>query len=107
MENRNNNRYKTDQSIVCSVFTSHSPNDLFDGKIKNYCDFGVYAEIPTHFKVGTVLLVRATSRASERLPAKIGEGFRSVSLAEVKWSKPVSANGTVCYGTGLKHLAIW
>jgi len=107
MENRNNNRHETDQSIVCSVFTSHSPNDLFDGKVKNYCDFGMYAEVPTHFRDGTVLLVRATSRAPERLPAKVNEGFRSVSLVEVKWSKPVSANGAVCYGTGLKHLAIW
>jgi len=25
---------------------------------------------------------------------------------EVKWSKPVSASGAVCYGTGLKHLAV-
>ena len=107
MENRNSNRHETDQPIVCTVFTSHSFNGMFYGKIKNYCDSGMYAELQTCFKDGTVLLVRATSNVPERLPAKIEEGFRSISLVEVKWSKPLAANGVVCYGTELKHLAIW
>jgi len=107
MENRKSNRHKTDQSIVGTVFTSHNFNDMFYGKMKNYCDLGLYAEFQPCLKDGTVLLVRTTSSAPERLPSKIEEGFRSVSLVEVKWSKPLSANGAVCYGTGLKHLAIW
>jgi hypothetical protein len=107
MENRNNNRHKTDQSITCSVFASHSSNDLFDGEMKNYCDFGRYAELQTHVRDGTVLLVRTASNAPERLSAKTEEGFRSVSLVEVKWSRTLSAKGSLCYGTGLKHLAIW
>ena len=106
MENRNNNRHKTDQSITSSVFASHSSNDLFDGEMKNYCDFGMFDILPTQVREGTVLFVRTTSNALERLPAKIEEGFRSVSLVEVKWSKPLSANGNGCYGIGLKHLII-
>jgi len=106
MEKRNSNRHKTDQPIICAHFSSHGINDTFDGKMKNYCDSGLYAELQTHFKVGTVLLVRTTSNPLERLPAKIEQGVRSVSLAEVKWSKPVSASGAFCYGTGLKHLAV-
>ena len=106
MEKRNSNRHQTDQSIVCMFFTSHRINDTFDGKMKNYCDSDLYAELQTRFKVGTVLLVRTTSNPSERLPTTIEEGFRSISLVEVKWSKPVSASGAVCYGTGLKHLAV-
>jgi hypothetical protein len=107
MESRNSNRHNTDQSIVGTVFTSHSLNDMFYGKMKNYSDLGIYVELQTCLKDGTVLLIRTTHSAPERLPAKIEEGFRSVSLVEVKWSKPLSANGVVCYGTGLKHLAIW
>jgi len=106
MENRNSDRHETDLPIVCTVFTSHGFNDLFDGKMKNYCDFGMYAELQTHVRDGTVLLVRTTSNSPERLSAKIEEGFRSVSLVEVKWSKPLSPKGSFCYGTGLKHLAI-
>jgi len=106
MENRNSNRHKTDQSIVFTFFTSHSFNNAFDGKMKNYCACGLYAELQTRFKDGTVLLARTTSNPTERLPAKIEEGFRSISLVEVKWSKPLSSNGVVYYGTGLKHLAV-
>ena len=106
MEGRNSNHHKTDQSIVCTVFGSRSFYDTFDGKMKNYCDSGMYAELQTRFRDGTVLLVRTTSSTPERLPPKIEEGFRTISLAEVKWSKPLSANGVFCYATGLKYLAV-
>lgn len=106
MEKRNSNRHKTDQSIVCALFTSNGINDTFDGKMVNYCDSGLYVELQTRFKDGTALLVRTTGGPSEPLPAKIEEGFRSISIVEVKWSRTLSANGAVCYGTGLKHLAV-
>jgi hypothetical protein len=106
MEKRNNNRHKADQSIVCTFFTSHSCDGTFDGKIQNYCDSGMYAELQTRFKEGTILLVRTTSSTPERLPTKIEEGFRTISLVEVKWSTPLSANGVACFGTGLKHLVV-
>jgi hypothetical protein len=67
----------------------------------------MYAELQTRFKEGTVLLARTTSSDPEESPSKIEAGFRSISLVEVKWSKPLSAYGDVCFGTGLKHLAIW
>jgi len=74
--------------------------------MKNYCDSGMYAELQTQFKDGTVLLVRTTSNPTECFPVKIEEGFRSTSLVEVKWSKLLSANGVDCYGTGLKQLVV-
>jgi hypothetical protein len=106
VEKRHSNRHKTNQSIVCAFFASRSFNDTFEGKMKNYGDSGIYAELQTRLKEGTILLVRTTGCLSEGLPAKIEEGFRSISLVEVKWSKPLSANGVVCYGTGLKHLSV-
>jgi hypothetical protein len=66
----------------------------------------MYAELKTHFKEGTILLARTTDSGPEGWPSKIEEGIRTISLVEVKWSKPLSANGFVCYGTGLKHLAV-
>lgn len=92
MEKRNSDRHITDQSIVCTFFTSQSSNNTIEGKIKNYCDFGMFAILPTQVREGTVLFVRTTSNAPERLPAKIEEGFRSVSLVKVKWSKPLSVD---------------
>jgi hypothetical protein len=106
MEKRNSNRHKTDQSIVCTFFTSHSCDATFDGRMQNYGDSGMYAELQTRFKEGTVLLARTTSSDPEESPSKVEEGFRSISLVEVKWSKPLSANGGYWYGTGLKYLAV-
>jgi hypothetical protein len=106
MENRNSNRYETEQSIVATVFNSKSFNEMAYGKIIKYCALSMYAELQTCFKEGTILMIRATSSFNECLPAKIEEGFRSISLVEVKDSKPLNANGDVCYGTELKHLII-
>ena len=106
MEKRNSDRHDTDQSIVCAYFTSHSINDTFNGKMKNYCDRGLYAELQTQLKEGTVLLVRTIEGAPGHSPAKIEEGFRSISIVEVKWSKHLCADGVECYGTGLKHLSV-
>jgi hypothetical protein len=106
MEKRNSNRHKTDQAIVCTFFSSHSCDGTFDGRMQNYCESGMYAELQTRFKEGTVLLARTTNSDPEERPWKIEEGFRSISLVEVKWSKPLSANGVFCYGTGLKYLAV-
>jgi len=106
MENRHSNRYSTDQSIVCTFFSSQRFNDPIDGKVKNYCDSGLYAELQKPFKEGTVLLLRTINSSAEHSPATIEEGFRSISLVEVKWSKALSDNGVVYYGTGLKHVAV-
>lgn len=74
--------------------------------MKNYCDAGMYAELQTQFKVGTVLLVRATSSPSKPSTSRLQGGFRSISLVEVKSSKPIFCDGILCYGTGLKHVAV-
>jgi hypothetical protein len=108
VENRNCNRHTADHPIVCTIFASHSSYSLFDGKMKNDCEAGMYAEIPTGFKEGTVLLVRSVGgTAAGSLQASTQEGYRSISLAEAKWSQPVSSDGAACYGTGLRHLALW
>jgi hypothetical protein len=107
MEKRNSGRHKTDQPVVCAHFNSHSPNHTVDGRMKNYGNSGMYVELMRRFKEGTILVVRTALSPTEGLPEKIEEGFRTVSLVEVKWSIPLSGNGAGCYGTGLKHLVLW
>ncbi|MBI5579215.1 MAG: hypothetical protein HY895_08680 [Deltaproteobacteria bacterium] len=106
MENRTSSRYEIESSIVCSHFGSRNANETFQGKMKNYCMSGVYAELQVQFKKGTVLLVRTKSIPSERSRAKIMDGFRSISLAQVKWSTPICVNGALHFATGLKHLVV-
>jgi hypothetical protein len=69
--------------------------------MKNCCTNGFYAELKARFKAGTILVVRTTggSRGYSK-----DEGFRSLALAEVKWSLPRSVEGRICYATGLKYL---
>jgi hypothetical protein len=106
MEKRNSRRHETNRPIVCTFFNSRDVDSFFDGKMKNYCDAGVYAEMQTRFKNGTVLLIRTTAAPGGSSGAEPEEGFRSISLVEVKWSKPVSAGGLEYYATGLKHLVL-
>jgi len=74
-----------------------------DGIMKNYGCGGMYAELRAHFKAGTPLVVRSTGSPSG-CPNKAG--YRSMSLAEVKWSEPKPVRGDICYGTGLKYLVM-
>ncbi len=106
MENRTSSRYEIESSIVCSYFNSRNSNEAFRGEMKNYCDSGLYAELQVQFKEGTVLLVRTNMITSGRSRTKIEDGFRSISLAQVKWSKPICVNGTTRFATGLKHMAV-
>jgi hypothetical protein len=34
------------------------------------------------------------------------EGFRSLAIAEVKWSMPITVEGDAYYATGLKYMMI-
>jgi hypothetical protein len=63
---------------------------------------GFYAELKGHVKSGAVLVVRTTGSS---WGYSMDEGFRSMALAEVRWSQPKSIEGEVRYATGLKYLA--
>lgn len=106
MENRTSSRYEIESSIVCRYVTSKSSDEAFYGEMKNYCDCGLYAELQIQFKEGTVLLCRAKRIRLERRRAKIEDGFRTMSLAQVKWSKPICVDGATRFATGLKHLIV-
>ena len=106
MENRTSSRYEIDSSIVCSYLSSRNSNEAFCGNMKNYCESGLYAELQVQLKAGTVLLCRTTRISFEPSKTKIEDGFRSMCLAQVKWSKPICVNGNTRFATGLKHLVV-
>jgi hypothetical protein len=106
MENRASSRHEIESSIVCSYFGSRSSNETFYGKMKNYCDAGLCAELQVEVREGAVLLVRTRRIASGGPGTKIEDGFRSISLAQVKWSKPICVDGATRFATGLKHVAV-
>jgi hypothetical protein len=88
-------------SITCNRFKSVNRTEGIDGQMKNCCLTGCYAELKEQVKMGTILVVRTTGNS---WGYSTDEGYRSLALAEVKWSKTKSFDGGVCYATGLRYL---
>lgn len=103
MEKRATQRRLISTSIVCSLLNSVNFGEPVDGRMKNCCVNGLYAELRFYFKMGTVLVVRATGNSCGH---SWEEGFRCLAIAEVKWSKPITVEGEAYYGTGLKYLML-
>jgi hypothetical protein len=103
MEKRENKRHDSDTAVRCSFLTTLHCAEPIDGIMKNYGSGGMHAELRSRFKDGTILIVRSTGSASG-CPSR--SGYRSISLAQVKWSVPLPVQGDICYGTGLKYLLL-
>jgi len=101
MEKRAAQRHLISASIICSFLNSVNFGEPVDGRMKNCCINGLYAELGFYFKTGTVLVVRVTGSSCGYSKE---EGFRSLAIAEVKWSRPISVEGEAYYATGLKYL---
>jgi hypothetical protein len=101
MEKRSNQRRRINTAIVCCRFKSQCHREEIDGQMKNCCLSGFYAELQEPVTMGTVLVVRASGNSSGY---STDEGYRSLALAEVRWSQPKSIKGEVFYATGLKYL---
>jgi hypothetical protein len=103
MEKRAHRRHPLSAPIVCSYLSSLRFGKTFEGNMSNCSSNGLCAELEAQFSKGTILVVRTTgcSRGSAR-----GEGFRSLSLAEVKWSNPKPAGGGGGFATGLKYVVV-
>jgi len=103
MEKRTAQRHRISTSVVCSFLNSVNFGEPVDGRMKNCCVNGLYAELRFYFKTGTVLVVRTTGSSCG---CSREEGFRSLAIAQVKWSTPITVEGEAYYGTGLKYVEI-
>ncbi|MCU0591325.1 MAG: hypothetical protein MUC57_07620 [Desulfobacterales bacterium] len=103
MEKRANRRHAIDTSIVCSHLTTLRCSETVDGRMRNCCSNGLYAELRTRFRAGTILVVRTIGSSRGYSP---DDGFRSLALAEVKWTLPRPVEGGIWYATGLRYLMI-
>ena len=103
MEKRVSRRHRINTSIVCSYFNAVRSGETVDGRMKNCCANGLCAELRARIKTGTVLVIRTTGNPCGYSRE---DGFCSLALAEVRWSKPMSVAGEVCYATGLKYMLL-
>jgi len=72
-----------------------------EGTMENCGSYGFYAELPEYLSKGTILVVQM---AGDSIGDSVQDGIRSMGLAEVRWSKPISVKGEERYATGLKYL---
>ena len=103
MELKPNQRHITNIPIVCSHLSSYCNGEPIEGVILHTSPDDFYAELKAHEKAGTIIVVRTTVSFSER---SMDGGVRSHSLAQVKWSKPISVGNEVRYATGLKYVTV-
>jgi hypothetical protein len=101
MDKRSSPRREINTSIACKRYVSSKGEVSIDGNMKNCCPAGFYAELKEHVAAGTILMVRMTGNSWE---CSADDGPRSMALAEVRWSKPMSVAGKDCFATGLKYL---
>jgi len=101
MDKRSSPRREINTSIACRRYISLNSEVSIDGYLKNCCSAGFYAELKEHVTAGTILVVRMTG---DSWGYSANDGLRSMALAEVRWSKPMSVEGEPCYATGLKYI---
>ena len=98
MEKRKIKRHGIDASTVCGHFTALKNCNIYDGKMLNYSEDGMCIESSADFKKGAIVLIKVNSLFSNDGYPRLMEGFRTVSLAEIKWSKPSHDAGKAFFG---------
>jgi len=101
MEKRSDPRRNIKTQIICRRYMSDHGAEPIEGTIENCGSYGFCAELPKPLSRGTILVVQMAG-GSTGYSAQ--DGLRSMGLAEVRWSKPISVKGAECYSTGLKYL---
>lgn len=95
-EKRTSERHKADASIVCSYYNQ---NNYFQGRVINCSGNGMYFESNVPFKPGDYICIRLKSGS-----VIMCEGFRMLSLAEVKWCHKTDDPEHARYRIGVKYI---
>jgi hypothetical protein len=98
MEKRNIKRHAIGASTVCSHFTASTNRNIYDGKMLNHSKDGMCIESSADFRKGAIVLVKVNALFSNAGYPRLMEGFRTVALGEIKWSKPSHDAGKTLYG---------
>lgn len=104
MEKRSLIRDCTQIRVACSSLVAGSPISPCNGIMLNCSCGGTCIEINQELHKGSILMIKANGWAGEKIPEKPPDGFRTLALAEVKWSKPAEAENVCNYRTGLRYL---
>jgi hypothetical protein len=85
------------------TFARFNSTQYFQGKMANYSQNGQYFESESALQPGTCILIRVQNNIEGDRAFRFEEGFRSISLGEVKWCKKFIAEGSTHYAVGVKY----
>ena len=104
MEKRSSRRHPIHALTACGHFTASTNGNIYDGKMLNYSSDGMCIESSAEFKKGAIVMVKVNALSNNADYKKIMEGFRTVSLAEIKWSRASHDARKVTFGmSALKY----
>ncbi len=103
MEQTLTRRHCADISVVCRHLTANSP--VLKGKMLDCSCKGTCIELDQKIQEGSIVMIAATVRGREEDLPTLPEGFRSFTLAEVQWAKPIEDDGLHIYAIGLRYLS--
>ena len=98
MEKRSITRHGINVSAVCDQITTSASRKVYNGKILNYSEDGLCIETSAELKNGAIVIVKVNAPLGHDDYSNLKEGFRTVSLAEIKWFKPSYNSGKSFFG---------
>lgn len=104
MEKRAICRNTTEVPVDCCRFSISDGNAIHSGTMLNYSSSGSYIELDKRIDEGTIVMLKSKRGRGDGTSSKLAEGFRSVSLAEVRWAKVIDNDVMYRFGLGLKYL---
>jgi len=93
-------RYDCCFSISYARFNS---TQYFQGRMVNYSQGGLYLESKEAIRPGASIIIRVQYNLDADSASKVREGFRSLTLGEVKWCKELILEASPYYGVGVKY----
>ena len=99
-EKRKCDRYDLEARVTWSYFnTTH----CFNAKLLNYSESGLCFESESKLRPGASIFIRLDRLLTQHSGHKLHEGFRTVTLAESRWCREISASGSYKYLIGIKY----
>ena len=99
-EKRSSDRHQQEVPISVAYFNA---SRYRPAKMLNYSEGGIYFESDFSFAPRTSIYIRIEKEMTGLPRAKIQNGFRSVTLGEVKWCKEIGKGESGRYGIGVKY----
>ena len=97
-------RSNTRIQVACSNLQSSGRTEVFNGTMRNCSCGGTCIELDHSIQSGSIIVIKATDCSGLSDSSAMPEGFRSVALAEVKWSKVLKNRESPKYAIGLRYL---